>query len=176
MNRELLTRDDTRKCWFVYVYSPRPLFVSFRAAAAKNPGSPFTSPLDLRLWITRAHPRDELFRHWHRRQATLPHQRPVVELLRLLDLRQRDRRFDPSRVLQLDHRRLRILRIVARRRFHRRHSDHARNTAAVIDKYNVARLHLANSANRLRIGHAVPCCALVAFEVIDRISPRFSLG
>src|ERR1700723_1446100 len=90
--------------------------------------------LDLRFGISSANPGDELLRQRHRREASLPNERQVVELARLFDLGQRYRRLEATCEFQIDHRRLGILWIVARLRFHRSHPDHARNAATVIDE------------------------------------------
>src|SRR5260370_25073289 len=81
------------------------------------------------------------------RRAPLPYQRPVVEFLRLLDLRERHGRLDTAGEFQIDNPRLRILRIVAPLRSHDGHPDHARNAAAMINEYAVAPPHLADTSN-----------------------------
>ena len=60
--------------------------------------------LDLGLWISRANPGDEFFGHRHRRQTSLPDQRPVVELPGLFDLRQSYRRIEASGEFQIHDR------------------------------------------------------------------------
>ena len=125
--------------------------------------------LDLRFRIPLPHPLHKMLRRGHRRQPALPHQRPIVEQLRLLDLRQRRRRIELAAELEIHHCRFRILRIVARLRADVGDPYDARNAAAVINKDPVARFHFANRAHGLRVLHAVPCSALVALEIVDRI-------
>ena len=88
-------------------------------------------------WIPLPHPLHEFLRRGHGRKPALAHQRPIRELARLLDLRQRGRRVQPSAEFQLHYRRFRILRVVAWLRTHRRHPHHPRNPAAVVDKHPI---------------------------------------
>ena len=81
--------------------------------SARLPPPAQPTNLDLRLRIPLAHPLDELGRGLHSGEPRLPHQRPIVELAGLLDLRQRRRWIQASAVRQIHHRRFRILRIVA---------------------------------------------------------------
>src|SRR5271167_62650 len=48
--------------------------------------------------------------------------------------------------------------------------------ATVIDKHAIARTHLANILDRLRIGHAVPGCLVIAFQVVHGVSAGFGLS
>src|SRR5262245_22102121 len=123
-----------------------------------------------------ANPGHELVRDRHRGQPSLAHERPIVELLRLLYLGQRHGLFKSRGKLQINDRRLGVLRIVARSRAYARDADHRRHPTAVIDEYFVARLHRTDRADCLRIGDPVPDGLVVALEIVDGVGSRLALG
>jgi hypothetical protein len=46
----------------------------------------------------------------------------------------------------------------------------------MVDKYPIARPHLANILDGLRISHAIPRRLVIALEIVDGVSARFGFG
>jgi hypothetical protein len=129
---------------------------------------------NLRLRVPRAHPIDEFGGGFHRRQATLPDQCPVVEQVAAFNLGQSRRWFKVSKIRHIYDDGFVVFGIRARFRLDFRQSDNSRLPARMVNEYPIAGSHALDRLQRLRISDSVPSCSLVLTKLVDRVSERLS--